>query len=278
MTSTKAKQDTKTYDSAYEKIEVKPARHTWTDAMPDNEDEKLAFFKENGFFIIRKLLSDKELNELDKELQHIAKNYKEMPSIREGYNVEAPSKWSDPEKPVFRKVGGLTDFSEPFTRHRNHPKIIAMLRKVMGDHIELFRDVVMMKPARIGREKPWHQDASYWPWQPMSLISAMTALDSATPENGCLQVIPKTHNHELQHYGKELRVDLADDYQKQTFYVPLKRGDCLLFHSLLLHASEPNFSNKDRRVIINSYKNDKVTYIKEGTVPEYPLVHSLKKQ
>jgi len=130
----------------------------------------------------------------------------------------------------------------------------------------------MMKPARVGREKPWHQDSVYWPWQPMNLVSAMTALDDAGADNGGMQVIPRTHTKELQHYGKELQVDIGA-LQDQTAYVPLRRGDTLLFHSLLLHGSEPNRSDQDRRVLIISYKTPDLKYIGKGEPPP-PIVAS----
>jgi ectoine hydroxylase-related dioxygenase (phytanoyl-CoA dioxygenase family) len=106
----------------------------------------------------------------------------------------------------------------------------------------------------------------------MNLVSAMTALDDASPENGCLQVIPGTHKVEIKHYGEELRIDLSPQQQAQTFYTPLRAGDTILFHSLLLHASEPNTSNQDRRVCIFSYRPEGLTYIGKKVEGQAPLV------
>jgi len=100
----------------------------------------------------------------------------------------------------------------------------------------------------------------------------MTALDDATPENGCLQIIPGSHHEVLQHYCKELQVDFDQNGWKQTCYVPLNAGDTLLYHSLPLHAFEPNRSNLDRRVCIFSYKTPNFHYICKGEEPERPLV------
>jgi ectoine hydroxylase-related dioxygenase (phytanoyl-CoA dioxygenase family) len=132
-----------------------------------------------------------------------------------------------------------------------------------------------MKPARVGREKPWHQDSVSWPWVPMELVSAMTALDEAGPENGCLQVIPRTHLDQRQHYGSELQIDLDEAEQARTRYVPLAAGDTLLFHSLILHASEPNHSGRDRRVCIYSYKSPELDFIGKGDRPEPILVSEI---
>ena len=254
-----------------ESVEVKPAAGVWTEPMPQQLEQRIAFFERQGFLVLPGTLSRAELDELDAELTRIARDHEKLPSIREGFDLE-PRQDDRRSIPTFRKIGGIAELSPAFDRLMRHPKVLEVLHALMGETIELWRDVCMMKPARVGREKPWHQDSSYWPWEPMSLISAMTALDDATPENGCLQVIPGTHHDVLQHYGKELQVDIDDAMQARTVYVPLKAGDTLLFHSLLLHASEPNRSDRDRRVCIFSYKTPKVEFIGNGEPYPCPLV------
>jgi ectoine hydroxylase-related dioxygenase (phytanoyl-CoA dioxygenase family) len=193
-----------------------------------------------------------------------------MPSIREGFDLE-PTQDPARKMATLRKIGGITELSDAFARLMRDPRVCSLLREIMGDQIQLFRDVVMMKPALVGREKPWHQDSVYWPWQPMELVSAMTALDDSDQTNGCLQIIPRSHKRELQHYGKELQIDVGE-LQDQTFYVPLQAGDTLLFHSLLLHASETNRSSRDRRAVIISYKTPKLRYVGQGNPGDTPTI------
>jgi phytanoyl-CoA hydroxylase len=249
-----------------EVIDVKPAASIWEQPTPQTPEQRTAFFNENGFLVLRSVLDARELAELDAELTRMAENHATLPRIREGFGLE-PNQDPTRKTPTFRKIGGISDMSEPFNRLMRHPRVLEALHPIMGEMIYLHRDVVMMKPARVGREKPWHQDSSYWPWQPMQLVSAMTALDDAMPDNGCLQVIPGTHRTELKHYGQELRVDLDDQQQQRTAYVPLRAGDTLLFHSLLLHASEPNRSNQDRRVCIMSYRPEGLAFIGKKREP-----------
>lgn len=253
---------------------VKPAAHVWTEPMPQGKEAQIEFFKREGFLIVPNVLDREELDELDRELNRLAENYATTPRIREGYDLE-PNQDPTRKIPTFRKIGGISELSPAFDRLMRHPRILEPLTWVMGPVIELYRDVCMMKPRRVGREKPWHQDSVYWPWNPMDLCSAMTALDDASPENGCLQVIPRTHFREVQHYGKELQIDIDGEMQKQTCYVPLKAGDTLLFHSLLLHASEPNTSELDRRVCIMSYKTPGLRYIGKGTPDKSIVVHDV---
>lgn len=254
-----------------EVAEVQPAAGVWQGPDPTDLNEQAEQFRKLGFVILRSVLSPAEIDQLKRELHRLALEHENLPRIREGFDLEPDQDGSRPT-PTFRKIGGIADLSDPFNHLLEHPRILEVLHEVMGPTVQLWRDVCMMKPARVGREKPWHQDSSYWPWEPMSLVSAMTALDEATPANGCLQVIPETHHDALQHYGKELQVDIEGDLLKKTLYVPLKPGDTLLFHSLLLHASEPNRSNDDRRVCIFSYKSPQVSYIGKGDEPERRIV------
>ncbi|HEX7010064.1 MAG TPA: phytanoyl-CoA dioxygenase family protein [Phycisphaeraceae bacterium] len=262
--------------AAQERVVVQPAAHVWTQPMPEDREEQVAFFRREGFLVLPRVLDEADLAELDREIDRMVAQHASLPRVREGFQLE-PVQDPNRSKPAFRKLGGIVDHSRPFDRLMRHPRIIDMLHAVMGPTIELYRDVIMMKPARVGRQKPWHQDSVYWPWNPMDLISAMIALDDASPENGCLQVIPRTHLREMQHYGEELQIDLDPQLQAQTYYVPLQRGDTLLFHSLLLHASEPNRSDQDRRVCIFSYKRPGLRYIGKNKQHDTSiLVHSIE--
>jgi copper chaperone CopZ len=59
---------------------------------------------------------------------------------------------------------------------------------------ERFQDMALLKPPRLGREKPWHQDAAYFRGSdPHLMFGVWIALDPATRENGCMEVIPRSH-------------------------------------------------------------------------------------
>ncbi len=254
---------------AFEEVEIKPAVSTYLAGAPAAAEDQKAFFEENGFLVFRSVLSTGELAELDQELNRIAGSYLDLDAVREGFTTEDPAKWPDPDRPVFRKIGGMYDHSEAFRRMCSHKTVIVFLQLFYGPVIELYRDVVMMKQGKVGREKPWHQDAVYWEYEPNEFISAMTAIDDAKIGNGALQVIPGSHRRgAVKHHGAELQIDLTEELQNQTTYVPLEAGDVLMFHSLLFHASEPNRSEDQRRMSLFSYMAPYFTYTGEGDPPE----------
>ena len=180
--------------------------------------------------------------------------------MRQGFELESVQDAARGE-PTFRRIGGVARLSDAFARLVAHPRVLDLLHALLGARVELWRDLLMMKPARVGREKPWHQDAVYWPWRPMSIVSAATAIDACTPRNGCLQVVPRSHRAALRHRGRERWVALNWRQRLRARYVPLEAGDVLVFHSLLLHASRANRSDRDRRICINSYKSPELEFI-----------------
>ncbi|MCZ6676962.1 MAG: phytanoyl-CoA dioxygenase family protein [Candidatus Poribacteria bacterium] len=122
---------------------------------------------------------------------------------------------------------------------------------------------VMLKEAEKGGAWEWHQDYGYWyhdgcPYPRM--VSAMLALDEATRENGCLKVMVGSHLLGRLEHGREgsqmgadpQRVKALED-KLPILYVEAKPGSVLFFHCNLLHASEPNFSERPRIAYICCY-------------------------
>ncbi|HEY8154876.1 MAG TPA: phytanoyl-CoA dioxygenase family protein [Myxococcota bacterium] len=243
-----------------EPVDVRPAASVWGGPNPVERDEQVACFQREGFVVLEGALGPAELEELDREIRRLSRDHASLPRIRAGFELESVQ---DAERglPVFRRIGGVTELSEAFGRLLVHPRVLDLLHDLIGPRIELWRDLLMMKPARVGREKPWHQDSAYWPWRPMRLVTVMTAIDAATPRNGCLQVLPGSHGAALPHHGREKRIDPTQELQARTLHIPLAAGDMLVFHSLLLHASEPNRSGQDRRACFNTYKSPDLVFV-----------------
>ncbi len=129
-----------------------------------------------------------------------------------------------------------------------------------------FHTKLMQKEPRVGGAWEWHQDYGYWYKNqflfPDQLVSIMIALTEANKENGCLQVIKRSHklgrvNHGFS--GEQVGADMVMvDHALTTLehvYVELEPGDALFFHSNLLHRSEANLSDKPRWSIISCYNS-----------------------
>jgi hypothetical protein len=90
------------------------------------------------------------------------------------------------------------------------PQIVELVSGVIGDDILLWGCHVFCKPAGEGFETPWHQDGHYWPIRPLATCTVWVALEPSTVANGCLRVIPRSHQ------GKQLFDHLHEDRQDLT--------------------------------------------------------------
>ena len=73
------------------------------------------------------------------------------------------------------------------------PEILDMVEQVIGGDIALWNSSFFAKPAKVGTRTPWHQDGEYWPIRPLETCTVWIAIDPATPDNGCLRVVPGSH-------------------------------------------------------------------------------------
>jgi len=135
------------------------------------------------------------------------------------------------------------------------PEILDMVSQLIGDELILWGTTVFGKPARIGKETPWHQDAEYWPIRPSATCSVWIALDDATPDNGCLRVIPGSHmtrrlhdHHYVDSRDVTLRLEVDDGALEgaDARDVSLCAGQISLHDVHLIHGSNANRSGRRR--------------------------------
>ena len=134
------------------------------------------------------------------------------------------------------------------------PEILDMVEQIIGPDIILWAATIFAKPATTGQEVPWHQDAHYWPLDPLVAMTVWIAIDDATPENGCMRYIPGSHRSGiLSHHLDERRdVALSQAIQRSLFDESLAKDDALaagqmsLHDAFLIHGSNANTSGKRR--------------------------------
>lgn len=132
-------------------------------------------------------------------------------------------------------------------------RLLQVVRRLVGSHdLALFQDMALLKPPGGGREKPWHQDNAYFNLTPGTPIVALwLALDDATPENGCMHVIPGSHRQgPVVHFRRrDWQICDTDVQTAREVAVPLPAGGALFFDGLLHHGTPTNRSTQRRRAI-----------------------------
>lgn len=118
----------------------------------------------------------------------------------------------------------------------------------------IWQSMYIFKQPGIGGEVRWHQDATFFDTDPVSVTTFWFALEDATIDNGCLWVEPGGHRGPMRERflrnGDDIRMEKLDTtpWPDDSVAVPLeaKAGTLVIFHGLLPHYSAPNRSPVSR--------------------------------
>ncbi|MBA2482801.1 MAG: phytanoyl-CoA dioxygenase family protein [Planctomycetes bacterium] len=209
-----------------------------------------AAFARDGFVIVPDLFTRAEIAEAKRETQRVLT---EKGNASEG-SAEDRAKNQDNGVNV-----GLAGHSDVIRSLHADARIVDILAEIIGPNVQFWSDKAVYKSAAVDFGSPWHQD---WPyWHGAHKYSVWIALDDATPENGCLKLIPGTHRSLLNHNGSGPgngfwnRMRPEDVDESTAIVASVRAGTCIIFHDLALHASFPNTSGKDRWCIISTYRD-----------------------
>jgi len=158
-------------------------------------------------------------------------------------------------------------------------RIVDTVEAILQDEPYHYHSKMVMKEAKVGGAWAWHQDYGYWYQNGVlypDLCSVYIAVDPATQENGCMQVLKGSHRMgRIEHVltGDQAGADLerVAEIEKRTelIYVEMQPGDALFFHSNLLHRSDQNKSEHPRWAMICCYNCKHNDPYKESHHPRY---------
>ena len=135
--------------------------------------------------------------------------------------------------------------------------VLDLVEPVVGPNIGLWSSHFISKAPRVGKATPWHEDSSYWNGRVSTMAGICTvwlAMDEATPENGCMKVIPGSQHGGFSEYEavdtagnifptqiKRENIDAA-----KAVYFALAPNQCSLHEARIIHGADPNTSDNRR--------------------------------
>lgn len=156
-------------------------------------------------------------------------------------------------------------------------RLLDIAEQFIGPNIALFASHYIAKPPYDGQPVLWHQDGTYWPLDPMEVVTLWLAVDDSTPENGCLRVLPGTQNSRLMNIDEYEHPDIpnvldsgispASLDESKAVDIILKAGDVSIHHPTLIHGSNANNSAKWRRGLTIRYIPSSTRIVTEGQWP-----------
>ena len=215
----------------------------WHSDMNRHRSE-LDSYDENGFAVFRDVLAAELVQDM---VAHIDWLLERNPELR----PEELGNHLMPDDPFWLRLvcdDRLLDIAELF----------------IGPNIALFASHYIAKRPFDGQEVLWHQDGSYWPLEPMEVVTLWLAADGVNIENGCMRVLPGTQHSRLLSYEElEQRPDDTnvlksgispeDIDDSEAVDILLSAGDVSVHHPNVVHGSNANASPRWRRGLTIRY-------------------------
>jgi ectoine hydroxylase-related dioxygenase (phytanoyl-CoA dioxygenase family) len=222
------------------------------------------FFQENGYLPYGRVLTDAEVALLRQRcediacgrMDHVPPRYIQSEAAFSGSSAAGSERLDQ-----IRKMTHLCYFDELFENTARKAEIVDVIEALLGPNIKLYCDQLMMKPRYNGTVTGWHQDSVAWPqFAPQNQVSCWVALDDATVENGCMTVIPGSHN--WGPISSEKRDAFMDNpLVPDPLPVEVKAGSCMFHHGLNFHRTGANSTPHRRRGLALHYMPSETLYL-----------------
>ena len=194
------------------------------------------------------------------EISFYREHYMHMHAHRsEDWGWENFDPESDDPLARFPRIGMMHRWDRISAQWLVEPRLATWLRGLLGSDPYAVQTMIYYKPPG-ARGQALHQDQYYLQVEPGTCVAAWLALDDCDEENGCLQIVPGTHDIPVL---CPVKADTAKSFTDVTVPLPegmapqdvcMQAGDVLFFNGQLVHGSFPNRStDRFRRSLIAHY-------------------------
>jgi phytanoyl-CoA hydroxylase len=216
-------------------------------------------YRRNGWLVLHEAFARAEVDELIAQCTRICRN--------EDGTVDriAPAGPEETDLQVLQRVLCIHfphKIAPVFRSALSHPAIVEALTRIVGANVKCMQSMLFVKAS--GKPgQAWHQDEDFIPTRDRSLTGAWIAMDDATVKNGCLWVLPGSHQPGVL-WPQKFHFDTRFDCTRESYGMPwndedsipveVKAGSIVFFNGYLLHRSLPNRASLGfRRCLVNHY-------------------------
>ena len=160
-----------------------------------------------------------------------------------------------------------------FLAYIQHPLFQQIANYYIGERVSIFRSMLMNKPPQLSQALPWHQDVGAgWGIDTNPIVTVWTALDEATVDTGCMQIVPGSQQHGIINQQHFLSEEEEATYASKGNVIELEAeaGEAILLHNFLLHRSGTNSTSVSRRAFSVTYMEAETRTLDTGQT--FPVV------
>ena len=171
----------------------------------------LNFFKKNGYLVKKNLISQKNINEINKIVNKV--KLKEKQNRKNNLNkTQSYDNYHFVYNSGSLKNRKILRLNNPQNRHKifynlsRNKEIISIAKKLLGGSVRFHLGKLNFKlpNKKKGSEIGWHQDWAFYPHTNDNLITVGIYLDDCFEKNGPLKIIKNSHKKEIyNHHNKE---------------------------------------------------------------------------
>lgn len=227
-------------------------------------DDQVRQYDEDGYVVLHGILTPAEVRLLQAEAEILRTDKRGHPdaNVYEKDGVSLRAAWC------------VEMDSDACRLAMSMQRIFGPVRQLMGERAYLYQSRLNYKVAGRGDVFQWHQDYGSWVEDGVpsgghrQMLSVLVMLDDTEHESGPLRIIPGSHKAGLirSKYDTEttsyaLHVVPDEEVDRLSAAGGLvectgKAGTVMIFGSLLVHGSQQNISQNDRRNLYFAYNVD----------------------
>jgi ectoine hydroxylase-related dioxygenase (phytanoyl-CoA dioxygenase family) len=212
-------------------------------------------FREEGFFVLRGIVGQGDLDTLRGECQClIGEREREMDRLGVD-KLDLDHRGSR----YFLHAYGKSPAVERFL---SSELMVQIAQAALGDTVYLFNEQYVVKAAEQGMRFSWHQDSGFIDYAHRPYLTCWIALDDMTEANGTVYLLPYSRagtRDVVKHARDEESNDLVGyfgDDPGDPVIVPA--GSIACFSTTLFHRSGPNTTDRMRRVFVAQYSAEPI--------------------
>ena len=209
--------------------------------------DQLEAYHRDGFLLVEGIFPKTEIDEINCEIDR----------LRDGKSTDNVNK-----DDVMLCLGLKSELTRRVCRDE---RILTLIEDIVKPGIAIYSAKLFEKRPNDERICHWHQDDAYYQKHSHCAcrMSAWIPLQDCDESNGCVWVVPGSHQHGLKSASM---IDDGTGHCEFAFAhgtaevegavpVPVKAGTVLLFHALTAHRSLGNRTTHSRRSFIISYQD-----------------------
>ena len=202
-------------------------------------------FKNDGFLLVKGAFNPQNMKDFTAWTEEI----QAMPEQSGKQWVYKEKSLKDESTQLISRIENISPFHDGFRQMTE--SLQAPAGQLLGEEAVLFKEKINFKMPGGDGFKPHQDSQAGWDIYADFFISVLVSIDRATPENGCLQMCAGHHKLGLFKSWEPLS---EDDMKGMDFIsVPTEPGDIVFFDCFAPHQSDPNLSDKIRRIYFATY-------------------------